>query len=289
MVLQGSAPRRILPVWLVVRLSYGFLSRNFAALAIPLVVVFIFSVVGAAYRIEVIDPQSSAAALPRWSELLSTLITIVAVSIPGLAVIVGIHRFIILGETRSGTEMFRFDRNLVRYIGTFLLVGLSILGIILAFWALAAAVILLGYLLLPKTPGARAAGALILVLLAIPACVALGGTMLRLSLALPAAAIGDVDPISRSWRITKGNTARLFGVGFLSSLPFILLSIIALLPDFLHQLAALQAGDQPGHVPGSLTSEVLIAAVQALELPILTAVISYSYDALGRGADLRRL
>lgn len=70
-------------------------------------------------------------------------------------------------------------------------------------------------------------------LIAIPAfLVALTYVLSRLSLALPAAAVGDDDTFRRAWNITSGNGWRITGATLLADVPIFVAAIsIALLTD----------------------------------------------------------
>ena len=124
----------------------------------------------------------------------------------GVSIAVAWHRLLILGEHPGSFSGNVMTKNLWRYIG----VGIAICLIVIV----PAAVILFPFyfLFFPQTAGAApSAGSLIM----IPIFFALyfvGATvLLRLSLLLPAQAVGDLGlTFKQTWDRTRGNTWRIF-------------------------------------------------------------------------------
>lgn len=144
----------------------------------------------------------------------------------GVSIAVAWHRLMILDEPPSLSASNVATKNLWRYVGaaiTIFLVNFLPAAVVM-FPAL--------YFLLPSEagttappPGFFAAIPLMLVLGAVGAAVAL-----RLSLLLPARAIGDLSlTFKQTWRRTRGNTWRLFWGIVITTMPPLLLAQIGFL------------------------------------------------------------
>jgi hypothetical protein len=106
---------------------------------------------------------------------------------------------------------------------------------------------------------------------------------MRLSLAFPAAAIGDRSALKTSWHATSGNFWRLFAASFLSALPILLIGLLSGIL-LLAPLKIIMAGQTPGHLPLALQ---LIGAVESgllrtIQSAQMAAMLSLSYDILVR-------
>ena len=269
--------RRRLPVWAVVKRSYGYVWDHRRLFALPMILVFFVQLLVAFYSIHATrgaDPRHMGVALlPIYA---ATILSILF----SATVIVGIHRTVLLDEVRSGIGFLRLDRNFLRYVGTWLLllvVGI-LLFIILGLLAglIGAAGILVG------SPGAHA----VIVLTVFASMVVLGGVFLRFMLALPAAALGDKDRLGVSWNATKGNWWRLFVVTFLTFMPFLILSIIASIPAMttaVHNMQSVLQGGTPVQAKPSIAMVLFGAAIKAIDIGVLTVMLSLCYDVLVRG------
>ncbi|MCE9522890.1 MAG: hypothetical protein K8S25_10725 [Alphaproteobacteria bacterium] len=149
---------------------------------------------------------------PRSQEFLLALPPLL-VELFGLAVIaVNWHRFFILNERPRRLAPFH-PNQVALYVGrTMLLFGtIMILGLLFAF-------VMMGVVAALQLPPSLAMAAAL-----VPLAIMLFGFvfMLRASLAMPAAAIGDRKwTLERSWHETSGNGLRLFAGMFIVVLPF---------------------------------------------------------------------
>jgi hypothetical protein len=148
----------------------------------------------------------------------------VLVLFAGVSIAVTWHRLIILGERPGFSASNVTSKNLWRYIG----VGLAIILVV----ALPVALIVAPMIyFIPKpggTPPPTWFFALIPVFMLLY-CVAMA-IMLRLSLLLPARAIGDLDlTFKQTWNRSRGNTWRMFwGIGACITPPLLLAQIVYL-------------------------------------------------------------
>ncbi|MDB5393814.1 MAG: hypothetical protein JWM91_1320 [Rhodospirillales bacterium] len=200
-----------------------------------------------------------------------------AVIVFSMSVIVGIHRTVLLDETRHGIGFLRLDGNLLRYIRAWLM--LAVLGVLFAviFVLLLMIVAFAGGLI---KQGAPNAGLIFIGSFAI--AFLLGVFFLRFMLALPAAAVGSMDGLGVSWSSTRGNWMRLLAAGILTSLPFILLDAALAIPSMHDAMSTLHPGIQK---PIERPVAILIASalLKAVDLAVLTVMLSLSYDVLVRG------
>jgi hypothetical protein len=81
-------------------------------------------------------------------------------------------------------------------------------------------------------PRHSGAGILIAILAVLAVQAFLCACVLRFNLVFPAAAIGDTMGFRESWRRTRGNTWRLFGVAVLTVAPFLLIPTVLVLMVF---------------------------------------------------------
>jgi len=172
---------------------------------------------------------------------------------------VGIHRFVLAGESRQGFAFFRWDRHFVRYILLTLL--LLLLVIVAAAMVLGA----IGFDPVSQAIKLDAAGALIgsAVLFAVSVVIS------RLSLLLPSAAVGDDVPARTVWQSTERNGFRLLATALLVALPFVIVDMA---------LAGLR--DMDGL---ALPATILLGLVTSVQLIVVTIMLSLSYDVLVRG------
>ena len=139
----------------------------------------------------------------------------------GVGIAVAWHRRLILGE-RPGIS----GSNIAtRSFWSYILAGIIILSVsaLPAILVVVSGTYLLGFD--GNAPSAK--GFVLLPLLVVLYCV-VAGALLRLSLLLPAHAVGDVDlKLKEAWRATRGNTWRLFwGLSACSGPPMLLAQIV---------------------------------------------------------------
>ncbi len=264
--------RRRLPVWAIVMRSYGYVWDHRILLAIPIALVFGVQLASAIY----VQDMMASVGPEQMSKGLVFLIS-AAVLVFSMSVIVGIHRTVLLDETRRGIGFLRLDGNLLRYIGTWLM--LMLVGILLAVIFMLVAFI--GGLASglsqqrPPHPG-------IIVLSVSVFALVIGILFLRFMLALPAAAVGSKDGLGVSWSATSGNWLRLVATGFLTFLPFVILNALLLIPVMHTAVSAVHDGLV---TPVKQPIAILIASslIKALDLAVLTVMLSLTYDVLVRG------
>jgi hypothetical protein len=190
-----------------------------------------------------------------------------------LSLAVGIHRFVLVAETPSATGFFHLDRNFIRYLMNALTLFVS------AFLAVMLVMVTLG---VGNGDAAASAnpnglGALIALALLPLAAVALS----RLSLMLPAAALGEPVPMSAIWRRTSGNGLRLLATSLISLAPFMIVDGVLLEVD-----QAISDAARFGVADAVIA--ILIGLISSAQLIVVTIVLSLQYDALIRGGGPQR-
>ncbi len=267
--MYGSLVRKRLPVWAVVKRSYGYVWDHRILLAIPLLLVFVVNLVSGIYLRNLATTEAPPPQGVVW-------LTGIAVIVFSMTVVVGIHRTVLLDEARPGVGFLRLDGNLLRYIGAWLL--LMVLGILFAVITLLLVMIaaMVGGLAKPQSNGPAIALATLAIIFAV------GALFLRFMLALPAAAVGSQDGLGVSWTATRGNWLRLLAAVILTLLPFIIIDILLVIPTMRDAAAMLRAGVQkPIEQPLGLL--VATALIKSIDLAVLTVMLSLSYDVLVRG------
>ncbi len=241
-------PKR-LPVELVIRRSYLYAWESRAGLMTPLV---IYAAVTMLADI-VLGGQFGTFGRP------IQFLVAVAEQLLAMGFAVGVHRFVLAGEARPGIAFFRWDRHFVRYV----LLSLLLLLLVLV----AAAIVLGGAGYDPGTQAVRVDG--VTALFGSAALFAVSLIVARLSLLLPAAAVGEEVPARTIWRASEGNGFRLLATGFLTVLPFIGLEMM---------LIGLKDSVQP-----VIVVTILLSLVTSAQLIVLTIMLALSYDVLVRG------
>ena len=240
---------RILPMMIVVKRAYALARERAPALKTPLGALAILF----ALRF-MIQPTMTPGDMPSGGSLaLAGLVGIIG-TIGSIAFVVGTHRMVLQSETQTGLDYFRFDQRTLAYIGWSVLFGLAV-GIATAIAGLFTA--LISFL-----------GAILLAIVVVGSVVA----GLRLSVFLPAVAIGDRDtrPIT-AWDKTRGNTLRLLGGAGLVTMP---LGLIAAIVGAIFMRA--------GFI-GKLIGAALTGPIQAAMVLLGAIFLSLSYDFLVRG------
>ncbi len=176
------------------------------------------------------SPQVPQPGLPHLIQFISAVIGIVAVS----SMAVSWHRFVLRDELGPPT---RLDSYVWRYAGNFLLIVLMVaapmllIGVALAFMQTAASVIL------------------------IPAGLLAGATVYRLSIKLPAVALGKSDFSFRdAWKVSEGYFWQLLGV--------FLLNTAMLLGAVLLLLAIISGVSLASPLAAQVVALILSAAIQ---------------------------
>ena len=247
--------------------SYSYVWENRSLLAVPLVFVFAIQFIFALFA------PSNGGPKPGLSELPFIMGLSVASIICLMAFAVGVHRTVLLQDVRTGFAFLRWDANFRRYARTWLTVFLMTLAVVIV------AVIAMTIALKAGAGKPNATIGVVVIALAIPMAVLLP----RLSLAFPAAAVGELDPIRHSWRVTKGSVLRLLAAFILATLPFLFFGFLLAIPTV---FAALMIKLVP-NVALAMKSlgyafMAVNAALKALSTAILTVTLSLSYDALAR-------
>ena len=250
--MTDAGPRR-LPIEIVVKRSFLYAWECRAILAAPVAIYAVVTILAELLLGVAAAPKSGGALY-----LLST-----AEQVFAAAFAVGLHRFVLLGEMRHGARFFRWDRQFVQYV---------MLTLLLLILALAAAVMVAGVVGTDDDAAMIAPGAAgALFGLAVMLGVAL--VLSRLALTLPAAALGDGKRPRDIWQATNGNGFRLLATTLLTALPFLVVEAA---------LGRLVAAEPAGGVMPML---VIVAqgVLSAMQLTVVTVMLSLSYDVLIRG------
>jgi len=137
------------------------------------------------------DPMAEELTPAALVQLASALVSVVAVC----SIAVNWHRFILRDEVGHG---LRLDGNVMRYTGNTILIMLAVLFPSLLF-----------LFVVPAVPAAAT--------LALPALAAIGGAVTRLSIKLPAVALGNRAYSFRdAWKVSEGNFWPCLGVFLMS-------------------------------------------------------------------------
>ena len=208
-----------LPVWATIREAVQAIAKEWKALlkgiAVPALVLAAVNVFFQR------NPEYVEAVFPDLASYLQALLQIVAESAlsVGFAMMIAIscHRLVILGvdSLPSAWGLF-WSRRETRFLGWSMLISLITL---LPFAVLG---ILVGILVAVLGPSFTVSAALPFILLVLPF---VWYAIARLSLVLPATAIGQRPTLKGSWRLSRSNGWRLALVMFLPSLVLIPLSV----------------------------------------------------------------
>ncbi len=242
-------PRR-LPVDLVIRRSFAFAWESRAVLAGPYMIYAI---------ITILADLIGVLALRQGASLPALFIT-GAEEVFAMAFAVGIHRFVLLADAPAGFRFFRFDRDFVQYVVTSVL-----LFVVTVMASMPALLAVTGQ----SSDGVPAIVGLVILVVAV---MAIG----RLSMMLPAAAIGQRPQLRQLWEATRGNGFRILVVIVTTLLPFLAIEA---------SLLRLPTSDQPANhsLAGDLAVTIAAGVVSPLQLIVVTIMLSLCYDALVRG------
>jgi hypothetical protein len=218
-----SAPPK-LPVWQTVRASYAIVARNLGQLVriCWLWIVIMVAVYAALYWLqEARQGEPGAQAMNHWMREIAAALPS-PVDLPFLASIaVAWHRLVLREEQVTPPAYLRFDGLVWRYVlysFAFLLLELGTLAVCaflmrnLAIEADSSARLLIELLTAPTATG----GAMAIGLLVLP----------RLSLVMPAVAVGERLSLRHARHITRGNTLRLGVATALCMLPAVTLAVL---------------------------------------------------------------
>jgi hypothetical protein len=269
-----------LPALAVAKQSYAYIWAQRRLLAMPLLMVFAaqFGYVFYARMDERSGHYGPAHGL-------FNFVLYIVILLFGMAVVVGLHRTVLLDETRRGLGFPRFDGNLRRYfgvvIGAFFLGGIAGIFLIFAINALAHT---LGFWIIPAGAGRKSHLAVQAIWLAFVLCYL---AFIRFMLALPGAAVGNPDPFGASYRATRGNWWRLLAVALLTGLPLFVLIAVSAAMDFDQIHDAMGTGKQV-RLDHSTLFLIVSAGIRTFETAVLTVMLSLTYQHLvgtGRSAD----
>lgn len=264
----------VLPVWRIVKRSYGFVWQHRRLLALPLAIVFVLQALAAAGSLAL------QALLGKWATIPNLLWT-TCILVGLMSFVVGLHRMVLLGENRPGMAFLHWDKSLWRYFKAWLKLTLASFGVafVLTFVTVMIVMLTVGKesVLRSLTEHqvslfvALAAGFLLVLILTT-----------RISLAFPAAALDQSTVFKLSWRLTASAWPRLLAVFFLVSLPLITGSLLLGLPLIVKTMAIRMHGgslfDQLNAI--FLASFVLSAVFKAISTAVITVSLSLSYGHL---------
>jgi hypothetical protein len=179
-----------------------------------------------------------------------------------MAFAVGVHRYVLLGEIHAGFGFFRWDRHFVRYV--LVTVLLFILGVLAAVPA-ASVASGVGPGGVQGMGGATALFGLVTLFLA-------AAILIRLSLLLPSAAIGDETRAKTIWEMTQGNSFRLMAATLITVLPFLIA-----------EAALLRLVPESGGGVMEVIVTIAVGLVSPAQLITLTVLLALCYDLLVRG------
>lgn len=211
-----------LPVWAVVKRSYGYVWRNRGLLALPLLITLALQLAVGALALWVTALTIDLSFLIQLPMNFVWAILTIAVA---MSYTVGLYRTVLLDERREGIAFLRWDRYLWNYAKACLFALLVCVTLMAVFTA--ALVLPLGIgnaLMLLMMHGLPMYAFLLLLFLVILF------VWLKFGLAFSAAALGYRGVFSLSWRLTEGNLLRLLVTFLLVYLPFLLLNFVQLPP-----------------------------------------------------------
>lgn len=156
------------------------------------------------------DPAKLEAAIEAGQPPLVPLLAISLISLfCGTWMAVAWHRFVLMNELPQGWLPRVHGERMLAYLGRSLLLGLAIVGVELAVgFALVLAIGLLGAIARPLAVLVGIVGGVALLSVLVTA-------FLRLSLMLPAAALGEGSSLRMAWMATRGQNLTLFALALM--------------------------------------------------------------------------
>jgi hypothetical protein len=258
--MENLEHKNILPIWSLVKASYGYVYEHIPQYVAPILVIF-FVNLGIHYSISTMAISSSTFAFS-WVAALVVLLF-------AIPIMVGTHRMVLLNEVRSSLSFFRLDRNAIKYfVALSLLITLYVIGMFSPYYLLYFGVSI------------QALSILRLVIY-LSSCV----LIIRLGLSLPGIAIEAPRPLVQSWKSTDGSVLRLMLVIFLTLLPNLVIEAYLGNHQLLSMASEAQAHQSVSLIP-ALPYLALQCALTAIYIPISCVLSSLSYDVLVRGNSL---
>jgi len=276
-----------LPFWDTVSLSYSTYFQHFIdalrASWLWLVMVAAFTAVASWQQwswMATVLANTKPGLPPQMPTEMAVLLNLgnIVLLLAGISIAVAWHRLMILHERPGFSGSNVATKNLWRYI----LVGLALL--LVMFLPVAAVMLPTFYFLLPTTAGRAPPppGMFPLILLLFVVYAVAIAVALRLTLLLPAQAIGDTSLTFRqTWNRTRGNTWRLFWGIVVTTMPPLLLAQITFLVAIGPPNPANFANDE--FVTRMIAASVVIIVYYLLILPIGIGFLSHAYRHFFRG------
>jgi hypothetical protein len=245
-------PARKLPVEIVVKRAFLFSWESRHVLLLPFLIYATLTILAELFVSQIASADNHG-----------PIYVLTAVEqVFAMAFAVGVHRYVLLGETHAGFGFFRWDRHFVRYV--LVTVLLFILGVLAA--VPAAASLASGGGPNAGAPALHATAFFGLITLLMAAAI-----LIRLSLLLPSAAIGDETRAKTIWEMTQGNSFRLMAATLMTVLPFLIVEVVLLrlVPE------------NGGAIEIIVT--IAVGLVSPAQLIALTVLLALCYDLLVRG------
>lgn len=269
---RGARTR--LRVWATAKQTYTWVIAHRRELAAPLAVLIGVHVAVAAFQLWLLV-SGAAGAMPRWLWHLIEYGAYLPVLVLEVAFLIAVQRALYRGEDRPAS-FFAFDRTLARSL-------LTVLSVTLLSYVTPSVVAVPAFVALLVIRPHRAI--LAISLLAILVVFAMVFVLMRLSLAVPAAALDERASVSVSWRATRGNVLRLLGACMLVYVPFVVVGSV-LASSSMRQVAQLTAHPSALTVemgPGSVVPWLLMSAIGTVGIVCAVVMFSLAYGALIRG------
>jgi hypothetical protein len=242
-----------LPVWQVVRRSYGDYIAGWRHLTLPILILLILTSVGpASFIFEIVTTV--------WP----IYIALTLYAILSCALSTGIYRVVLMREPHGGLSLFRLNRDCARVAWTYILFTLGSIAV-----HTIVGIVLDGMIESVSPRGDATAFAPLFSIIKGVISIAITVIAYRFTLAIPAAAIGICDRFALSWRITRGNVWRLIAASLLTGLPFALLSGLCLIPGLMMTLFCDDCSESetwigPAFILAALLFYVLIQPIMIL-------------------------
>ncbi len=244
-----------LPVWKTARETYRYTRRHLRLLLLPVLLLFVAEA-STTYLTLLAKGHVWLDMRPVWPVLCSVI---------EFSFVVGLHRAVMLGEEFGGAAFFRWDRHLGRY-------GMAAIKLSFGLLALVIALLWLTHGYLDKLHSLPIWQHAAVVALILP----LAYLMVRVSLAFPAAALGEDRIFRLSWRATRGNTVRLL-------VTYLLVAVTALIVGGVVLIPFLAAGALAGLDRDIVKTGLAVlsdSVIETIATVLLTVMISLSYRIL---------
>jgi hypothetical protein len=247
----ADSETRKLPIALVVRRGFLFAWESRAVLWLPYALYTAVTVLANVALLVVAGPADSPAAYAVNG----------AEEVFAMAFAVGIHRYVLSAEAPPGAAFFRWDRNFAHYVLMALL--LFVIAILL--------------MIIAQQAASRSSPELsLLVLVAFPLVAV---SLCRLSLLLPAAALGDPVTALMLWTRTRNNGLRLLAVNLIAVAPFLVVEGLLILSD-----ASPPGAPEPTAASVmDFLATIAIGLITPVQLIVVTIILALEYDLLVRG------